>query len=213
MTVKECGHYEEDEESSQLRYKRILLALLSILLLIAFIIFLVWIILQPKKPRFVLQDATLYAFNLSVPNLLTSNLQVTLSSRNPNDKIGIYYDSLDIYASYRNQQVTLATLLPTTYQGHKDVTVWSPYLYGNGVPVAPYLAPALAQDLNAGILLLDIRVDGRVKWKVGTWFSGGYRLHVNCPAYIMFSDRSAGAGVQVGPAVKFQLVQRCTVDV
>lgn len=106
-------------------------------------------------------------------------------------------------------KVTLATLLPATYQGHLDVTVWSPFLYGTLVPVAPYLSPALSQDLTAGMVLLNIKIDGWVRWKVGTWISSRYRLHVNCPAYITLAGHFSGDG----PAVKYQLVQRCGVDV
>lgn len=103
----------------------------------------------------------------------------------------------------------MARLLPSTYQGHLEVTVWSPVLIGSAVPVAPYLSPALNEDLFAGMVLLNIKIDGWVRWKVGSWVSGGYRLHVNCPAYITVSSPFVGAG----PAIKYQLVQRCAVDV
>lgn len=101
MTEKECEHHHDEDEKMR---RRIGAAVLSLLAAGLFVVFLVWAILHPHGPRFVLQDATIYAFNISEPNFLTSNLQVTLSSRNPND-IGIFYDRLDIYASYRNQQV------------------------------------------------------------------------------------------------------------
>lgn len=119
-------------------------------------------------------------------------------------KFCFFYVSINCF-----YKVTLATLLPATYQGHLDVTVWSPFLYGTTVPVAPYLSPALSQDLTAGMVLLNIKIDGWVRWKVGTWISGRYRLHVNCPAYITLAGHFSGEG----PAVKYQLVQRCAVDV
>ncbi|KAJ7948047.1 Late embryogenesis abundant protein [Quillaja saponaria] len=219
MSVKECGHHEE--ESRQL-FRRILAGILAFIILVLIVIFLIWAILRPSKPSFILQDATVYVFNLSssqpsltspTPNTLTSTIQVTLSSRNPNGRIGIYYQNLDIYATYRSQQITLATLLPNSYQGHKDITVWSPYLYGNAVPVSPYLMNSLQQDQNSGAVLVNVKVNGRVKWKVGTWISGKYHIYVNCPAYIRFAgDEHSGFGV-VGPAVKFQLLQGCSVDV
>ncbi|CAK9184682.1 unnamed protein product [Ilex paraguariensis] len=208
MTAKDCGHHHDEWRK---RYRPIFAAFLAFIIVVLFIILLVWLILRPTKPRFVLIDATVYTFNVSAPNFLTSYLQITLSSRNPNDRIGIYYEKLDIYATYRGQQITLPTLLPTTYQGHKDVTVWSPYLFGNAVPVAPYLSVSLGQDQMAGTVLMNIRVDGRVKWKVGTFISGRYRLYVNCPAYFNFGNKNNG--VSVGPAIKYQLVQSCHVDV
>ncbi|XP_027083004.1 NDR1/HIN1-like protein 1 [Coffea eugenioides] len=208
MSAKDCGHYEHEKQKL---FRRLFVALLAFIILILFIILLVWLILRPTKPHFLLQDATVYAFNVSAPNLLTSDFQITLSSRNPNDRIGIYYDRLDAYASYRGQQITLPTLLPSTYQGHKDITVWSPFLYGNSVPIAPYYTDALTQDQFAGTVLINIKVNGRVRWKVGTFISGRYRLYVNCPAYINLGNRNSG--IMVGPAIKYQLVQSCHVDV
>ncbi|KAI5666963.1 hypothetical protein M9H77_16816 [Catharanthus roseus] len=212
MSVKECGH---DEEEKTKLHRRIFAGLLALIILILFIIFLIWLILRPTKPSFILQDATVYAFNVSSPNFLTTNFQITLSSRNPNGRIGIYYDRVDVYASYRNQQITLPTLLPSSYQGHKDITVWSPFLFGNSVPIAPYFADQLNEDQLAGMVLVNIRINGRIRWKVGTFISGRYHLFVNCPAYINLGNKNNNNnnGVMVGPAVKYQLVQSCHVDV
>ncbi|XWS59401.1 hypothetical protein CRYUN_Cryun08bG0118500 [Craigia yunnanensis] len=165
-----------------------------------------------SSKSFILQDTTVYAFNASTPNFLTSNFQVTISSRNPNDRIGIYYDRLDVYATYRNQQITLRTAIPPTYQGHNEINVWSPFIYGNMVPIAPSFSVPLVAEQAAGSVFLLIKIDGRVRWKVGTFISGRYHLYVRCPAYITFGSQSTG--VIVGEnAVKFQFVTRCSVSV
>ncbi|KHN19916.1 hypothetical protein glysoja_032396 [Glycine soja] len=199
MSVKECGHH-----SSQRRnlLRLILGATSAFVLLILLTIFLIWVILRPTKPRFTLQDATLFTFNLSTPtpNTLTLTMQVTLSSHNPNARVGVYYHALHVYASYRSQQISLATALPDTYQGHRDFAVWSPFLFGNVVPVSA--------------VMVNVKVNGRVKWKVGSWVSGRYHIYVNCPAYISFAgDRSIAAGGLVASPVKFRLLQSCNVDV
>ncbi|XP_009606939.1 NDR1/HIN1-like protein 12 [Nicotiana tomentosiformis] len=212
MTAKDCGHHE-DEEGHKLP-RRLFAAVIGFIILILFIILLIWLILRPTKPHFILQDATVYAFNVSTPSFLTTNIQITVASRNPNAKIGIYYDKLDVYATYRGQQITLPTLLPPTYQGHKDVAIWSPFVYGNSVPVAPYLGNALSQDQMVGTVLLNIKIDGRVRWKVGSFISGRYHLYVNCPAYVGVGGKIIGNSVSVGSsAIKYQLVQNCHVDV
>lgn len=108
MTGRDCNqHYDYEER----RMRRIVWGgLLGLIVAVAFVVFLVWAILHPHGPRFVLQDVTINDFNISQPNFLSSNLQVTLSSRNPNDKIGIFYDRLDIYATYRNQEVAFCDI-------------------------------------------------------------------------------------------------------
>lgn len=216
MTTKECGH-DDDDRREQIR--RLLRFIAAAIIIILIIILLIWLILRPTKPHFILQDATVYNFNVTQPNLLTATLQITLSSRNPNERIGVYYDRMDVFASYRNQQITLPTRLPTNYQGHKDITIWSPFIYGNSVPIAPFLATSLMQDQNAGIVLIHIKIDGRVKWKVGTWISGRYHIWVNCPAYITFgtihNSNNNNGGVSFGNvgAIKYQLASSCQVDV
>lgn len=209
MSVKVC-----DKHSHRRRkiFRRIIAGILIFILIVLITILIVWAILRPTKPKFILQDATVYVFNISNPNLLTSSFQVTVSSRNPNDNIGIYYDKLDLYATYRGQQITYKTSLPTSYQGHKEINVWSPYVYGNAVPVAPYNAVSLTQDQSSGVIPLMFKIDGRIRWKVGSLITGKYHLYVKCAAFINFGNKQAGIAVG-NNAVKYQLVQTCSVSV
>ncbi|XP_027365118.1 NDR1/HIN1-like protein 1 [Abrus precatorius] len=209
MSVKECDHHKGKRRRI---FLRIFWGIIVFLFIVLLTILLIWAILRPSKPSFILQDVTVYAFNATVPNFLTSNFQVTLVSRNPNDRIGVYYDRLDTYISYRSQQITYRTAIPPSYQGHKELNVWSPFVYGTNVPVAPFNFEGLRQDQINGNVLVTVRSDGRVRWKVGAFISGRYHLFVRCPAYISFGPRNSG--VVVGEnAVKFQLVQPCSVSV
>ncbi|CAI9097613.1 OLC1v1034084C1 [Oldenlandia corymbosa var. corymbosa] len=207
MTEKVCSHHKGKQ-------KRFFQRLCAILLVVAFILLLIflitWAILQPKKPRFILQDATIFNLTVPAPNILTTNLQVTIYSRNPNSKVGIYYDHLHVYATYHSQQITYYTQIPSVYQGHKDVNIWSPFIYGTMVPIAPYNGLALTQAQSNGGVDLKIRLDGRVKWKVGAVTTGRYHIHVTCQAYIPFGNR--GTGIVIGTGVKYQLSQSCSVS-
>lgn len=215
MKDKDCPKHDGEGGSTARRLCACLLVFNFVLLLV---ILLVWAILRPHKPRFVLQDVTVYAFNASVPNFLTTNIHVTISSRNPNHRIGVYYDKLDIYAIYRNQQITLRSSIPPSYQGHKEVDVWSPFIYGTEVPVAPFNSMTLTQEQAAGTIFLMVKIDGRVRWKVGTFTSGRYHLYVKCPAYIIFPKSTATAAQESAASsdsavVKLQMLQKCSVAV
>ncbi|CAL1394965.1 unnamed protein product [Linum trigynum] len=209
MSAKDCGSHGHKRRKI---FRRIFAGILVFLFIVLVTILIVWAVLRPSKPSFLLQDATVYAFNATTPNFLTSNLQVTFSTRNPNDKIGVYYDKLDVYAEYRTQQITLRTRIQPFYQGHKEVNVWSPFVYGTAIPVAPYNAVSLRQDQSSGPVQLLIKMDGRVRFKVGSFISGRYHLYSRCQAYIQFGKRNAG--VLVGNnAVKYTLAERCSVSV
>ncbi|CAJ1883247.1 unnamed protein product [Sphenostylis stenocarpa] len=207
MSVKECHHHKGKKHKV---LKRIFWGIVIFAFIVLVTVLIIWAILKPSKPTFILQDVTVFGFNATIPNLLTSSFQVTLSSRNPNDNIGIYYDRLSTYVTYRNQQVTYRTSIPPAYQGHKEEDVWSPFVYGNDVPVAPYNFLGLSQDQSNGNVLVIVKIDGKVRWKVGAFVSGHYNLYVRCPAFITFGPRSTGIALS-NNAVKYQLVQRCTV--
>ncbi|OWM84871.1 NDR1/HIN1-like protein 1 [Punica granatum] len=206
--TESCPHHGE----SSCRRKALIgaLAAVFVILVIALIL---WFVLRPHKPSFVLQDATVYGFNVGTyPYLLNVTFQVTVVCRNPNARLGIYYDKLVAYASYRDQQITLRTAIPPSYQGHKEVDVWSPFLFGYSVPIAPYNAAALSQDQGNGMVLVMIKLVGRLRWRVGRITTGGYHIVVKCPAFITLGSRSKGTAVG-GSAVKYQMMQNCVVNV
>ncbi|PQQ12603.1 NDR1/HIN1-Like protein 3-like [Prunus yedoensis var. nudiflora] len=160
----------------------------GLIVFIGLLVFVVFLVLHPSKPSFNLEDVTVYQFNVSKvpPYAINIIMQVTLSSRNPNSRIGVEYQPLHVYATYRDQQITMAYLLPPTYQGHKEPVVWSPPLTGYDMPISPYSQQSLDQDWHAGVVLMNIKLQGDVKWKVGTWISPKYHLYVHCPANIRF---------------------------
>ncbi|KAL3326941.1 hypothetical protein AABB24_037585 [Solanum stoloniferum] len=211
MSVKECTHHKDKKRKL---VRRLFAGILIFLFVVLLTILLVWAILQPKKPRFILQDATIFNFNVSAPNIFSTSIQVTIYARNPNDKIGVYYDKMKTYANYHNQQITYYTQIPSVYQGHKDVNIWSPFVFSNNVPISPYNGPDLKEDQQNGGVWLDFKIDGRVKWRVGTITTGHYHLHVTCNAYVPFGNHPGDGGVVVGNnAVKYQLARSCDVSV
>lgn len=208
MSSKACDHYSDCRRKKF--YRRLCSCILTLIILILLVILIIWLVLRPTKPKFYLRDLTISQFKLTQPNLLNTNLQVTVASRNPNSRIGIYYDKLDVYAEYKDQRITVPTALPTGYQGHYDYAVWSPFLYGTAVPVSEYLAEALQQDENAGFLLVNVKVDGRLRWKVGSWVSGHYHIYVNCPSFLTVGNGKGNGG---GWGFRFNQMVTCSVDV
>ncbi|KAJ6764646.1 NDR1/HIN1-LIKE PROTEIN 26 [Salix koriyanagi] len=158
------------------------------------LILIIWLILRPTKPEFSLKETDIYQLSLSGSNLLNSSIQLTLLSKNPNQKVGIYYDELQVYAAYKGQQITVDSPLPPFYQGHQDSNLLTASLVGAGLPVAPSFNYEVGRDQTAGKLVLNLRVNGRIRWKVGTWVSGRYRINVSCLAVL-----ALGSTLPTGP--------------
>ncbi|KAI4340473.1 hypothetical protein MLD38_025303 [Melastoma candidum] len=109
--------------------------------------------------------------------------------RNPNPRIRIYYQELDAYASYRDQQIAQPILLPESYQGHTEIVEWSPFLHCLLLPVSPFLEAHLREDCNVGTVRVKVKADGRVKWKAGSRVLGKYHLRASCPSLLMFKGQ------------------------
>jgi hypothetical protein len=219
MTVKDCGGHKGCECDRDRLYRKLCGALVAFILLVLFVILIVWLVLRPHKPRFYLQDLSVLCLNVTPPasTYLFTTMQATVAARNGNERVGVYYDQVDVYAQYKDVAITVPTRLPVGYQGHGDQSVWSPYLQSmDSVQLPPPLAVALAQDETAGYVLVDIRVDGRIRWKVGSWISGHYHLRVNCPALLTVNEGKGSYGANTGGGTgyfRFQQAAACAVDV
>ncbi|KAL9237463.1 hypothetical protein vseg_012007 [Gypsophila vaccaria] len=171
--------------------KKLFKILFTLTLSIVSLILLIWFILHPSKPEFTLHEIDVYQLNLSSPHLLNSSIEITLESRNPNQRVGIYYDELRAHVTYKRQQITLDTSIPTFYQGQQDSDLLSASLIGNGLPVASSLSYDLGRDQATGKLVLMVKIDGKIRWKVATWISGDYRMNVNCVAILSLGPLNA----------------------
>uniref|UniRef100_A0A803P5J1 Late embryogenesis abundant protein LEA-2 subgroup domain-containing protein n=1 Tax=Cannabis sativa TaxID=3483 RepID=A0A803P5J1_CANSA len=106
-----------------------LFCFLVTLFVISSIIFL--LIFLPQEPKFTITDASLTQFNLSATNFNSNNklliykLSLNVTFRNPNNKVGFYFDRVRVIANYRKKRFALVTLNNTTpfYQGRKNTTV------------------------------------------------------------------------------------------
>ncbi|KAJ9539570.1 hypothetical protein OSB04_026076 [Centaurea solstitialis] len=173
--------------------KKLLYTFTTFFSTILLLILLVWLLLHPTNPHFSLKEADVYQLVVSPTHLLNSSIQLTFLSTNPNQKVGIYYDQIQVYASYKAQQITLDSYLPPFYQDHKDTNLLSAVLVANALPVAPSFNYELGRDQMAGRLVLNLKANGLLRWKLGTWVSGRYRFNVNCVALSVFGSSAPAA--------------------
>lgn len=185
-------------------YKKIYFTFSAFFITILLLILVIWLILHPAKPQFSLKEVDIFQLNLSGPNL-NSSIQLTLLSKNPNQKVGIYYDEIQLYATYKGQQITGDTPVPPFYQGQEESNLITASLVGNALPVAPSLGYELGRDQIVGRLVLNLKANGKLRWKVGTWVSGRYRFNVNCVAINAF-----GPSIPAGPLTSKQGAQCST---
>ncbi|XP_004502763.1 NDR1/HIN1-like protein 26 [Cicer arietinum] len=183
-------------------YKKIFFAFSALFTTILLFILVIYFILRPTKPQFSLKEVDIYQLNFSGP-ILNSSIQLTLLSKNPNQKVSIYYDELLVYATYKTQQITSHSFLPPFYQGQQETNLLSASLVGNGLPVAPLIVYEMGHDQIDGRLVLNLKGNGKLRWKIGTWVSGRYRFNVNCVSIVAF-------GIGIGPS---KMTAQCSTTI
>ncbi|KAG5622982.1 hypothetical protein H5410_008200 [Solanum commersonii] len=131
--------------------------LFLIIIIIAALSAAFYFVFQPKIPNSI--------FNNDV-SLLFATFNVNITARNPNKKIGIYYESgSQLSVWYTGVQLCEGSL-PRFYQGHQNTTVLSLDLSGQTQNVTGLLQ-ALQVDQQRGSIPLNLRAKVPVKLKIG----------------------------------------------
>ncbi|KAL8140993.1 hypothetical protein V2J09_007014 [Rumex salicifolius] len=99
----------------------------SFLIVIALIVVLVWLIVLPHQPKFYASDASLAGFNYT-GNQLSYDFKVNVTIRNPNKRMGIYYDVFEANAFYEDQRFD-TQLVDPFFQETKNTTDVGPVAF------------------------------------------------------------------------------------
>jgi hypothetical protein len=153
-------------------------------------ILITWLVIQPHKPKYYLDNASVSQFKTTSDGLLNTNLDFKIRTRNPNKRVAIYYYRLQAYLLYGKKQIGWATL-PMFYHGHKNTTILQTNVSGQEVVLDSNSARDLKLEQQAGTLDLDLKLYSRVRFKVGSWKSKHYHIKVHCHHVIV--GMNAGA--------------------
>lgn len=144
---------------------KIIFTLLIILGVIALVL---WLVLRPNKVKFYVTDATLTQFDLSTTNnTIFYDLALNMTIRNPNKRIGIYYDSIEARAMYQGQRFASTNLEPF-YQGHKNTSSLRPVFKGQSlVLLGDREKSNYNNEKNLGVFEMEVKLYMRIRLKVG----------------------------------------------
>ncbi|EHA8591654.1 NDR1/HIN1-like protein 10 [Cocos nucifera] len=142
-------------------------ALFKLIAFVGFSVFSFWLIFRPHRFKAYITTASLSRFDLAADNsTLQYNLSLDLNIRNPNRRIGIYYDRIEATALYDGSQLNTTTL-PTFYQHTKNTTVLHPAFDGRS-PALGTAAATFKRDKGEGFFYVEVKGDAKIRLKV--WF-------------------------------------------
>ncbi|KAA8518501.1 hypothetical protein F0562_015975 [Nyssa sinensis] len=155
---------------------------LTAVVIVGIAIVVVWLIFRPNKVKFNVTDATLTEFNISTPTNTTLyyNLALNMTIRNPNKRIGIYYDRIEARAFYQGQRFAATDLQPF-YQRHKNTATLNPEFKGqNVVMLGDSELSNYNSEKSSGTYSIDLKLYLRVRFKFGLFKSPKFKPKIEC---------------------------------
>ncbi|XP_047976333.1 NDR1/HIN1-like protein 3 [Salvia hispanica] len=178
--------------------------LFTILIIVGIVVLVFWLVFRPNTVKFHVNEASLTEFNIR-NNTLHYNLALNLTIRNPNKRIGIYYDRIEARAFYQGQRFHTVDL-QKFYQGKKNTSNVSAEFKGSQlVPLGAKEMSKYNEDLSAGRYDIDIKLYLRIRLKF--WFVKSTRVKpkIDCDLDIPLSSNGTVSGGAYEPT-------RCDFD-
>ncbi|KAM0947433.1 hypothetical protein DsansV1_C08g0086191 [Dioscorea sansibarensis] len=186
-------------------FSTIIKAFIAFCIVIGITILILWLVYRPQKIKVSVENAYLTNFTLtSSPSYLDYNLSTTVSVRNPNKRIGIYYDMLGADVNYSGNWLG-STTLPTFYQGHKNTTMVFPSFDGRTTVIASSALDAFKNENATRFFNMNMWFYARVRYKYGSLTTRRYTVRIRC--YIRVPLVTNGSSNNTG----FQWT-KCDVD-
>ncbi|KAI3523358.1 hypothetical protein L1887_01422 [Cichorium endivia] len=170
----------------------IAIVLLALIVLVGLVILIIWLTIKPKKLVYSIDDGSIHNYNLSNGNHLNSTYNFILRAYNPNKKVSIYYDKVDIAVLYDDETLTRGTIDPF-YQPKRNATRFMLNLASHDVLLPDQIARDLKVERTSGRVEMTVKLRARIRFKVGVWKSRHYHMKVSCaPIMVHFSTSSKG---------------------
>ncbi|KAJ0969652.1 hypothetical protein J5N97_022529 [Dioscorea zingiberensis] len=157
--------------------------LFSIIITLGIIVLILWLVLRPNEIKPYVETATLSKFDLSNNTnnniILNYNLSMDLSIRNPNKRIGIYYDYIESQALYDDSRIGFKILEPF-YQGHKNTTVLHPEFGSRTAMLGDSVANTYKREKGEGFFYVDVKLYTKLRLKIWIFKFHGFKPEIDC---------------------------------
>lgn len=164
----------------------IAIIILALIVLVGLVVLIIWLVVKPKGLAYDIEDGSIHGFGLS-NNHLNATFHFVLRAYNPNRKVSIYYDSMEVSVAYDDQTMASNGVQPF-FQRHRNVTRLEVQLVAQSLLLSGPVSKDLHLDRSSGKVELEVRVKARIRFKVGIWKSKHRTLRVFCLPEVHFSS-------------------------
>ncbi|KAE9590796.1 hypothetical protein Lal_00023006 [Lupinus albus] len=169
--------------------------IITIVIIVGIAVFLFWLIVRPNKVKVNVTEATLTQFNYTTNNTLYYNLSLNITIRNPNKRLGIYYDYIEAQPFYHDARFDLMTLEPF-YQGHKTTNELNAAFKGQHVIVlgADQISE-LDKEKISGVYDIEVKIYLKIRFKLGVLKTGKMKPNIDCDLKVPLTTSNNGNSI------------------
>ncbi|OVA19478.1 Late embryogenesis abundant protein [Macleaya cordata] len=164
------------------------ITMLTIIALVGLAVLISWLAVRPRRLVYTVEDGKVKDFDLR-NNHLNGTFIFILRAYNPNNKVSLYYDSIEVVVSYDDQTIAFDVVEPF-YQPSSNVTRFEVKPTARSVPLLGSVSRDLKSEKSSGEMELDIKVKAWIRFKLGIWKSSHYNLRVLCSPVVVHLNSS-----------------------
>ncbi|CAL1366965.1 unnamed protein product [Linum trigynum] len=165
-------------KSSLLRL--VIFAVVGLIVLLGLAVLIAWLIVKPKRLVYTIEDASIRNFNIQNDHL-NSSFRFDFRAYNPNKRMSVYYDAVEVSTAFDGQTVAFNTL-PPFHQPKRNVTVLEARLEARDVALSKSLSKDVRAQRADGQVKVNVRIRARIRFKVGVIKLRHQTVKVLCPA-------------------------------
>ncbi|KAI9121949.1 hypothetical protein K1719_007039 [Acacia pycnantha] len=154
--------------------------LCTIIVIVGIAVLVFWLLVRPSKVKFHVTDASLTEFNYTNDGTLHYNLALNMTIRNPNRRLGIYYDNVEARALYEDARFASNEISPF-YMGHKTTHYLSTEFNGqNLISLGADQTSEYNKQKSSGVYDIDVKLYLRIRFKLGVFKTGKFKPKIHC---------------------------------
>ncbi|XP_048139916.1 uncharacterized protein At1g08160-like [Rhodamnia argentea] len=170
------------------------LTLLSLIVLAGLAVLIAWLVIHPRRLVFTVDDAYIDHYNLTKDHL-DATFDLSLRAYNPNRRVSVYYDDIQVTVEYDHQGLASTTAEPF-FQGHRNETELHVMPQAWDVALHSPASKILRTERSSGAVQLEVRLHAKVRFKVGIWKSRHRLLRVYCAPVLGLFTRARSFGTK-----------------
>lgn len=168
--------------------RTIAIVILALIIIVALAVLIIWLVIKPKRLVYTIEDGSIHGFNLTNDHL-DANFYFAIRAYNPNKKVKIYNDKVEVSVFYNDQKVAFNSVSPF-FQPHQNVTRLGVSLLARNAALHQEDSKDLRVEKSSGQIEFEVKVKSRIRYRVGKWKSSRRTMKVTCKGVMLYTSSS-----------------------